>query len=198
MININLLPKNLRRRREPGYWRLIAALFPLLALAIVVFAQMSANQTEANLRQDKDLHELQLAQLRPALQEQQQLQARQKALNSLIAVANSVHSGRVVWSAEFLNMLETLPPREGSGQPKIAFSNLTMRASQQKAGKGPVAELSVQGTALNTGTLATYIRALQDSSLFDVDFQSASRQGDTGLYQFSLSIDALATEGGSK
>ncbi len=197
MININLLPKNLRRRREPGYWRLVAVLFPLLALAIVVFAQVSANQTVANLRQDKDMHELQVAQLRPALQEQQQLQSRQKALNSLIAVANSVHSGRVVWSAEFLNMLETLPSREGSGQPKIAFSNLTMRATNQQQGKGPVAELSVQGTALSTATLAAYVRALQDSSLFDVDFNSASRQGDTGLYQFSLSIDALKA-GGTK
>jgi type IV pilus assembly protein PilN len=47
MISINLLPKNLRRRSEPAYWRLVAVLIPLLVIGIAGFMQFSAGQTEA-------------------------------------------------------------------------------------------------------------------------------------------------------
>ncbi len=207
MVNINLLPKNLRRRHEPGYWRLIAVLFPLLALAIIIFVQFSANQTEARLIEDRNLRELQLTRLQPDIREQQELQQRQTQLNELIAIDRSVREGQIIWSAELFTMLETLPPQDGS-QPQIAFSQLNMQtldesvrqqrlADNNYEGLPILAEMDVQGNALNAEALADYIRALQDSPLFGVSFQSATREEQTGLYQFSLTVGAL-TGGGNE
>lgn len=202
MININLLPKNLRRRHEPGYWRIIAVLFPLVALAVMGFMQLAANQTVHNLNAEKADRELQLARLQPFIDEQQRLQARQRSLNQLITIANAVREDRIVWSDEFLAMLETLPAPSAGGTPNIAFKQLTMSsldagAQQQRTrdrtyeGAQPFAEMAVQGSAKSTEVLADYILALQQSSHFGVSFQSASLEESTGLYQFSLTVGAL-------
>jgi type IV pilus assembly protein PilN len=203
LINVNLLPKNLRRRREPGYWRLIAVLFPLLALGVLAFIQLTTNQTEARLQEEKATRQLQVDLLQDALREQAALQARQRQLNELIAIRDAVRDGRIIWSNELLAMLETLPLAEGTAQPRIAFNQLTMQALDQGArqqrvsnatydGRDVLAEMSVQGTAISAEVLAGYIRALENSPLFGVSFQNAARDETTGLYQFNLTIGALA------
>ena len=84
MININLLPKNLRRVREPGYWRILAVLFPILVLAVAGGMQYFANATANNLQREKLAREDQLALLQPFLREQRDLISRQQQLNQLI------------------------------------------------------------------------------------------------------------------
>lgn len=203
MININLLPKNLRRRREPGYWRLIAVMFPLLVLAVAGFMQFAAMNVEAARREDVNSRQLKLATYQDDLREQRELRARQAQLRELIAVRDAVRANTINWTGELSAMLETLPSNEGSAQPRIAFSQLSMQAldantQQQRAtsytyeGQTPIAEMSVQGTAISSEVLATYIRALENSSSFGVSFQNAAREDETGLYRFSLTIGALA------
>lgn len=202
MININLLPKNLRRRREPGYWRLIAVVLPLVVFGVVLFMQLTANQQVRALSEEKDLKEIRLATLQDAIREQQELQARLEQLNQLIAIRNTVREGNITWSAEIATMLETLPPRQSAAQPSIAFENLSMRVlsederqSLQNSGiyDGALAkaEMEVQGSALNAAQLADYLAALEDSPLFGVTFGSASRDEETGIYSFNLTIGAL-------
>jgi len=202
LINVNLLPKNLRRRREPGLWRLIAVLFPLLALAVLAFIQVTANQSEARLHEERAARQLQVNLLQEALREQAALQARQRELGELIAIRDAVREGRIVWSNELLAMLETLPVAEAGAAPRIAFTQLSMQALDRGArqqrldnatydGLEVLAEMSLQGVAVSTEVLAAYLRALEDSPLFGVSFQNASRDEQTGLYQFSLTIGAL-------
>jgi type IV pilus assembly protein PilN len=203
MISINLLPKKLRRSSEPAYWRLVAVLIPLLVIGIAGFMQFSANQTEARLQDDVALKRLRLASLQADVNEQRELQARQQELNELIAIANTLRDQRIIWSDELFAMLETLPPSDG-GRPRVAFSQLVMQPlseseRQQRVqgnvydGAEPLAEMTVQGTAISTQALADYIASLQRSPLFGVAFNSASRQSDTELYQFSMTIGALTT-----
>lgn len=205
MINVNLLPKNLRRRREPGYWRLIAVFFPLLALAVLALMQFTANQTEARLQEERATRQLQVDLLQEALREQAALQARQLQLGELIAIRDAVREGRIVWSNELLAMLETLPVAEVGAVPRIAFTQLSMQAldpgaRQQRLdnatydGLEVMAEMSLQGVAVSTEVLADYLRALEDSELFGVAFQNASRDEQTGLYQFNLTIGAAGVQ----
>ena len=129
MININLLPKNLRRVREPGYWRALAVLFPILVLAVAGGMQYFANTTVNNLQREKLAREDQLALLQPFLREQRDLLARQQQLNQLISVAQSVRENNVLWTSEIAGLLETLPA--GSGPtPVIDFTSLSMRSYQ--------------------------------------------------------------------
>ena len=122
------MPKNLRRRREPGYWRFIALLFPLLVLGVAGFMQVSVSATARTLAEERDLRELKLSTLRPALEEQERLQARQRQLGELIAVRNSVQAGKIDWTDELASMLETLPPPMDTGLPRVEFNALSMSA----------------------------------------------------------------------
>ncbi len=201
MISVNLLPRNLRRVREPGYWRLLSILFPLLAFAVVFAFQFTANQSVRNLEQENVQLQNRLLLLQPAIAEQRQLQQRQVQLRDLIAVANSVREGAVAWSAELGNMLEYLPAVTVAGRPGIDFSSLQMQSiyparadANRYEGAPIIAEMTVSGTVAGTAILEEFIRALEDSPDYGVAFQSASRnQGEdnSDLYSYNLTIGAI-------
>jgi type IV pilus assembly protein PilN len=201
LININLLPKNLRRVREPGYWRLLAVAFPLLVFAVVFVFQFFAYRTVQNLEQELATKQDQLALLQPFLQEQEQLLQRQRQLNELIVIAQAVRQNRIVWTSEISGLLELLPPATETGRPSIDFSSVSMRAlgGQQQSperfeGQPVVAEVSINGEVVNIGVLADFVQALEDSQNYGVVFQNASRQAETEIYTYSLTTGALATQ----
>lgn len=203
MINVNLLPKNLRRVREPGYWRLLAVLVPVLVFGVVFVFQYLAWQTTQNLERDVQARQEQLALLQPFLEEQSALQERQRQLNELIAIAEEVRRYRIVWTGEIAGLLETLPARGDGERPTIDFRTLSMRAvvppqsnAERYEGASIIAELSIGGTVQNLEVLASFVRNLEDSEEYGVLFQNASRQGgeeegDDALYGYSLTVGAL-------
>ncbi len=202
MININLLPRNLRRVREPGYWRLLAVIFPLLILAVAGVMQYFANTTAANLQREKLAREDQLALLQPFLREQRDLVARQQQLNQLISVAQSVREGRILWTSEIAGLLETLPAGDGEA-PVIDFASLSMQSvtpprsdPQRYEGRPVIAEMQVSGQVVDMEVLAEFVRALERSDEYGVLFQNAQRQGDTELFGYSLTVGAV--EGGEQ
>lgn len=198
MININLLPKNLRRVREPGYWRVLAILFPLLVVAVAFVFQFLAYQTVQNLEREKMARSDQLALLQPFIREQRDLVARQRQLNGLISVAQAVRQNRVAWTGEIAGLLETLPPRGAGARPNIDFKSLDMSAvvpprkdPNLYEGKSIIAEMRVSGNVVDTDTLATFIGALEGSKNYGVAFQSASLQPDSDVYSYDLTVGAL-------
>jgi hypothetical protein len=206
LINVNLLPKNLRRVREPGYWRLLAVLVPVLVFAVVFTFQYLAWQTTQNLERDVQAREEQLALLQPFLEEQADLQARQRQLNELIAIADEVRENRIVWTGEIAGLLETLPARGDGQRPAIDFRTLSMRAvvppqsnPDRYEGASIVAEMSIAGNVRDLEVLASFVRNLEDSAGYGVLFQNASRQGDAGdataLYGYSLTVGSLGNGG---
>jgi type IV pilus assembly protein PilN len=199
LINVNLLPKNLRRVREPGYWRILAVAFPIIVLGLAVVFQVFAYQTEQNLQTEKQARADQLALLQPFLQEQQSLTQRQRDLNQLIAVEKAVHQNRILWTGEISGLLETLPPRGTGARPNIDFKSLSMSAinpprsdPSKYEGKSVIAELNVSGDVVDPEVLAQFIRALESSKAYGVSFRNASRQGTSDLYTYSLTVGALA------
>lgn len=202
MININLLPKNLRRVREPGYWRALAVLFPILVLAVAGGMQYFANTTVNNLQREKLAREDQLALLQPFLREQRDLLARQQQLNQLISVAQSVRENNVLWTSEIAGLLETLPA--GSGPtPVIDFTSLSMQSvvpprsdPNRYEGRAVIAEMNVSGSVIDVEVLAEFVRALERSNNYGVLFQNAQRQGDDDLFNYSLTVGAV--DGGGR
>jgi len=195
LININLLPKALKRVREPGYWRVLAVAFPLLVAGVIVGIQVLTNQTITNLERDVQIREDQLALLQPFLAEQRDLQQRQQALRQLISIAEEVRRGRVVWTAEIAALLELLPPRLDAGTPSIDFRNLNMRSiypptsdPNRFEGSPIVTEMSIAGTVDGPETLARFVRSLEGANDFGVLFQNASRDGDTPMFTYNLTV----------
>ena len=66
MIKLNLLPKNLRKRVEPGWWRLVAVLFPLATFAVVAFVHTGTLGQIRTLESERDQLKLEVEVLRPS------------------------------------------------------------------------------------------------------------------------------------
>ena len=64
-------------------------------------------------------------------------------------------------------------------------------------GRPIVAEMNISGTVVSTEVLAQFIRALENSTDYGVAFQNAQRQADTDLYDYSLTVGAIAEDAAS-
>ena len=199
MINVNLLPKSLQRVREPGYWRILAVTFPIVVGGVLFSMSYLTNQTIVNLERDVALRQDQLALLQPFLQEQRELQQRQQALRALIAVAEEVRRGQVIWTSEIAALLEYVPVATLDGAPVIDFRSLNVRSIYPPArdparyeGATIVSEASISGTVRGPEVLATFVRNLENAPDFGVAFQNASRQGDEEYFTYSVTVGGFS------
>jgi type IV pilus assembly protein PilN len=201
LINVNLLPKSLKRIQEPGYWRILAVAFPLIVGGVLFGIQYLTNQTIANLERDVQVRRDQLALLQPFLQEQRELQTRQQSLRALIAVAEEVRRGQVVWTSEIAALLEYVPTlTDEAGAPVLDFRSLNMRAifppiadDARYEGAEIVSESSISGTVRGTEVLADFVRNLEGAPDFGVLFQNAARDGeDEDLFTYSLTVGGFS------
>ena len=200
LISINLLPKHLRRVREPGYWRIIAVLFPLLVLGTLGVIQFLQIQTENGKKREIAELEVRRDELQQYVDKQAQVQAQLAEVQSLIAIRDQVQQGRILWSNELTAMLKTLPAQGDAPRPRIEMQTISMQAAETSSdpskyeGQAISAEMQVSGKVLDTKALAEFIRALENSEDFGVQLQSFSREEDSGTYSYSLTIGALAGE----
>lgn len=202
LININLLPKHLRRVREPRYWAAVAVLFPLVVLGVLGFIQFTLSQTISNREDEIITLEAQRLALQPFINQQRELTARLQQLQELDAIQMEVEANRILWTGEITALLEFLPPQGEAVRPRIDFQNLTMTAvnppgsdPNRYEGRPFIAEMNVTGKAVSTQVLAEFIRSLESSNTFGINFQNASREEDTGFYNYSLTIGALSGRG---
>lgn len=199
MININLLPKYLRHVREPAYWRLIAIIFPLVVLSTLAAIQFSSSQTEANLQSEKLEKEARNQQLQVFIREQREVQNQLQQVRDLLAIAEQVKANQISWVSQINALLETLPAQGDGVRPNIDFQSLSMEAvvpprsdPMSYEGQAVDAEMTISGNVVNTEVLAAFIRALERSDRFGVAFQSASRDSNSGIYSYSMTVGALA------
>ena len=202
MININLLPKHLRWVREPAHWRLLALLFPIIAFAVVFLVHTLTVDTVAQLKTDLVIAEDQLAVLGPQIAEHSRLTSRQQQLNSLVGIANELASDKVYWSSELLELLGHLP-RNAAGELTIEFSSVSVRALHPPQrnpdlyrGRTYYTEFQVSGHALTYEAITDFVRIIEGSDKFGVQFHSSSSPGGDQLHSFSLTIVSL-TNGGA-
>jgi type IV pilus assembly protein PilN len=199
LINVNLLPKHLRRVREPGYWRVIAVLFPLLVLGALGVVQFLYGQTENNLKAEKLEKETKVAELQQYVDKQAQVLAQSEQVGILLAIRDQVMQNTIAWTNELGALLELLPTMQtASGRPSISFNSLSMQATDvanadpnRYEGKSVVAEMNVSGDVVSTEVLSQFIKSLEDSKDFGVSFQNASRNEEAGTYTYSMTIGAV-------
>jgi type IV pilus assembly protein PilN len=198
LINVNLLPKHLRRVREPGYWRVIAVLFPLLVLGALGIVQFLYSQTENNLKAEKLEKQTKVAELQEFVDKQAQVQAQLEQVQILIGIRDQVQANTIEWTNELAGLMEYWPAPSSSGRPSISFSSLTMQATEgagsdpnRYEGQTTIAEMTVSGEVVSTEVLSAFIKTLEDAPDFDVAFQNAARTEDTGNYTYSLTIGAM-------
>lgn len=200
LISINLLPKNLQRRREPGYWRLIAFLLPILVFLIIGGLQVVAQLQLSSLERERANKQATYDELRKYITERDDLLAQQRDLQAIIAIRDDVRDGQIIWSDEMAEMIETIPAPV-DGEMQVSITALGMQAlpegSTDYEGISAAAEMAVSGVARDADTLAKYIRSLENSSEFGVVFENASRDAELGVYSFDMSVGATVKQANS-
>ena len=98
MIRLNLLPKNLRRRVEPGWWRLLALLFALVVLGVLGLVHYTAYTELSLAKAERDQLQAEVEALRPFIAELGRLQEERKALEALLAIREGLEKNAVPWS----------------------------------------------------------------------------------------------------
>lgn len=204
MIRLNLLPKTLRRRVEPGWWRLVAILFALAVFGALGLLHYSAQSQLAALRLERDTLKAEVEALAPFIAEQNRLNQERKTLESLLAIRERLRKDFAPWSdylAQFIRQI----PREG-GQLTIALKSVgTKLLSEEEAkrqaeagaydGKPVRVEFSLQGEAMSQAALIRFLQAFETSPRFGVSFQGASLDPARGVYTFSATVGLLALGG---
>ncbi len=198
MINVNLMPKTLRRRKTFDPYKAVAIGVPLLALLVCGFMQISLMNHTRGLRAYNRELQNEKAVLQPFIDEQERLRAEQVELQQVKTITDSVRTGRILWSRQLFAMLETRPTPGTQLASRMTFTSLEMRAldaatqAQLKTdntyeGLDVIAEMNVTGLAGSTEVVSDYIRELQDAPNFSVVLSDLA-QTEESLYTFNLTI----------
>ena len=199
MIRINLLPKTLRKRVEPGWWRLIAIIVPIAVVTVITGLQLSANATRDQLLTERDQLQQEVTQLERYVQAQTQLNQQQKELETTTAIKAQLERERVRWSQEIRTFLSKIPRRnDNSGGAIVSVRSLALKriddatATSQAAngvydGKLVNTEFTLQGEAASAGDIVTFVRAFEADKQFGIQFQNYSRSGDVLNPRYSFS-----------
>lgn len=199
MIRINLLPKTLRKRVEPGWWRLIAIVIPIAVVAVIAGLQLSANATRDQLLTERDQLQVEVTALERFVQAQTQLNQQQKELETTTAIKAQLERERVRWSQEIRTFLAKIPRRNDNlAAAIVSVKSLSLKriddamAASQAAngvydGKLVNTEFTLQGEATSAGDISTFVRAFEADKQFGIQFQNLSRSGDVLNPRYSFS-----------
>ncbi|PYE56383.1 flagellar protein FliT [Deinococcus yavapaiensis] len=198
MININLLPKNLRRSTGPDGWRIAAGTVAAVALVTMGVLQYSVQNRLNGINKDIAEAQSELAVRANDVRERNELQARKTELQAVAGVAQTLESGRTSWSADLARFVRQLPT---SNTPIIALTNVSMRMPQLAAapgganapydGKAVTKELVLSGLARSSDALVRLVNTFENAPEFGVQFQNAARDPNTGEYTFAVTVGMI-------
>lgn len=201
MIKLNLLPKNLRRRVEPGWWRLAAAAMVALVFGTVGFIHFSTATRLAALESNRDELRAQVEELRREIADQNRLNREQAQLQQILGVRNQLRERYVPWSQNLRAVFGQIP-REGA-RPGVQIRTIGTRllspqdvqsnaASGAYDGKPINVEFTIQGEVLGENALIRFLEAFETNPRFGINFQQAQFDSTKGLYTFGATVGYIA------
>jgi type IV pilus assembly protein PilN len=210
MVKINLLPKNLRKRVEPGYWRLIAVAFPVLVLAVCGVLQISKNNEIARLQNDKLTLEQQKQALQRYVTGQRDLQAQQNSLNEVVKIDAQLSGDPEKWSAQIQRFLEQMPRKGGS--PLVTLKTMSIAPINPGTlaggelpydGKYVTKQIQLTASADTDSDVIAFVQSFENSKDFGIRFGRMQRQEALGndpnaapgaaTYDFDAAIGIVGT-----
>jgi type IV pilus assembly protein PilN len=203
LIRINLLPKTLRKRVEPGWWRLIAIAVPLVALAVMIGMQLAANSERDQLVQTRDDRTTELALLQKYITAQRELTAQQRELEATTSIKAQLERERVAWSKEIRTFTSQIP-RSLEDPRRLSASLQTMGlrridptvATNQAAtgaydGKPVTTEVTFNAQSTSLNDVETFQRAFENSDRFGINLGNVTRGEDNNSQSIRYTFTAI-------
>jgi type IV pilus assembly protein PilN len=205
LIKVNLLPKTLRKKVEPGWWRLIAGIVPVVAIAIMGAMQIGASNTANALAEQKTQLEGEVQALQRYVDGQKSLNEQQKALESIVSIKTALEQGQTKWSEELTRFARRLP-RATTGRfgSAVALKSLSLRhvdatqaqtlaASKQYDGKIIASEFTMNGEAGSLTDVTRFIRDFESDPNFGIQPGAVTNNKSNNTYTFSATIGLVST-----
>lgn len=191
MISINLLPKTLRKRVEPGWWRLIAIAIPVVVLGVILGLQLGLNNQISGLTSQRDQLDTEVKALQRYVDGNAALIAQQKELEVTTAIKAQLEQARVKWSEQLGTFVRKIPASTTRPNiPAVSLKSLTVKhltpaESQTKAATGaydkkPIStEFTLTGEAESYADITKYITAFENDPKFGIEFTGSTRSATT-------------------
>lgn len=159
---------------------------PVAVLAVIAGLQLSANATRDQLIGERDQLQVEVTALERYVQAQAQLNQQQKELEVTTSIKAQLERERVRWSQEIRTFLSKIP--RSNGNPNAAAISVksmslsrvddkklaTLAQSGAYDGKIIGTEFVIQGEAISTGDIVTFVRAFETDPNFGIQFQNAN------------------------
>ncbi|MFC5847344.1 fimbrial assembly protein [Deinococcus petrolearius] len=197
MVEINLLPAQYRRQSQPGVWKYATwALLPVAAVTMLGLWLATSSQA-GRLQREIDAVQGNIDTLTPARQERDRLAARQRELEQVTTVAQTLRGLKTYWSNDLAAFSTQL-----AAAPGVSVSSLTMRTldagalatSQQSgvyAGKNVRRELDLSGAASSQQAVINFLNSYENDPDFGVNFRSLQRDAQSGDYTFAATVGVV-------
>jgi type IV pilus assembly protein PilN len=191
LISINLLPKTLRKRVEPGWWRLIAIAIPVVVLGVILGLQLGLNNQISGLTSQRDQLDTEVKALQKYVDGNTALIAQQKELEVTTAIKAQLDQARVKWSEQIGTFVRKIPASTTRpNSPAVSLKSLTVKhlnpaESQSKAATGAYdkkiisTEFTLTGEAESYADITKYITAFEQDPKFGIEFGGSTRSATT-------------------
>ena len=191
MVNLNLLPKRLRRRAGPDWWRTAAIVVPLVLLGAVAYVHLGTQARLGKLLDQRDQLKAEVQILRPYIAEYHKLEKRRRELEAIAQVARQVRATFRPWSDYLAEFLTRLPARRG--RLLVSLSSLNARGIDPQKAQGlygvPAGvEFTLRGEAASDRALIDFVHTFETDPGFGINFQNASFDKKTKIYNFSATV----------
>ena len=191
MVNLNLLPKRLRRRAGPDWWRTAAIVVPLVILGVAGYVTIQTQSTLNARLNERDQLRAEVQILRPYVNEYRKLERKRKELEEIAGIAREVRATFKPWSEYLANFLRRLPKRGGRLSVSLASINarpIDPDRAQQTYGVPAQVEFTLRGEAASDRALIDFVHTFETDPGFGINFQNASYDKKTGIYSFSAAV----------
>jgi len=191
LVNLNLLPKRLRRRTGPDWWRTAAIVVPLLLFGATAYIHLGTQARLSKLLDQRDQLQAEVQILRPYIAEYHKLEKRRRELEAIAKVAREVRATFRPWSEYLAQFLHRLPARRG--QLLVSLRSLSARPIDPQKAQGlygvPAGvEFTLRGEAASDRALIDFVHTFETDPGFGINFQNASYDRKTRIYTFSASV----------
>ncbi len=198
MIKINLLPKTLRKRVEPGWWRIIAIAFPLLVLGGILITQLGLSNTLRAETEHRDQLKTEVETLQQYIDGKNRLATSIQALTETQGIQTQLEQNQIKWSDDIFNFAKLLP-RNGNNT-SVRLESMNMRRYDTKTALGGAAaydgqpinkEIIIQGKAKTSDDIVKFLKAFEKDNHFKAQLNQADKNKEKGVYTFSANVGVI-------